>query len=104
MTDTQQQTREDVLARIRPYVEAAHVEDTSGTISLQIDLSYVLQRTYACHIGIIPSQDPDRDWRLNEELARIAVDIAEQEGIEIHFIPRDAPKKQTTKTKETIAA
>jgi hypothetical protein len=101
---TQQQTREEVLARICPYVESAHVEDTSGIISLQIDPSYVLQKTYAWHIGIIPSQDPERDWRLNEELARLSVDIAEREGINIHFIPRDAPKKQTALTKETVAA
>ena len=85
-----ERTANDVQAIVERHLNLAKIEDPEGVITLQLDPAFIVKEPYAWHVGVRPSREPDRQWRFYEELAIIAVNIAEQDQLEVHLIPGES--------------
>ena len=75
-------TKDQVAAIARTYLSQIHV----GDISTVLDESYITLAGFAWHVGVRPSRYPARMYCLYDELAAVAEEIAEKEGINVFFV------------------
>lgn len=77
-----ERTKDEVTAIARTYLSQMHV----GDISAALDETYIARTDFAWHVGVRPSRYPARMYYLYDELAAVAEEIAEKEGINVFFV------------------
>lgn len=74
--------KNDVVAIARTYLNDVRLDD----ITVAVDPSYIERREFAWHVGVRPSRYPARMYYLYDELAMVAEEIAEKEGLNVFFV------------------